>query len=61
MFGLFKKKSKLEKMREKYQALLEEEYRLSHTDRGAAAAKGAEAAEYLKEIEAEEAKQESKS
>lgn len=50
MFGLFKKKSKADVLKKKYNKLLEESYRLSHTDRTASSFKAAEAEEVLKEI-----------
>ena len=43
MFGLFKKKTELEKLQEKYRKLLEEAHRLSTTDRTASDAVTAEA------------------
>lgn len=50
MFGLFgDKKAKLER---KHGRLLEEAYKLSHTDRKASDLKHADAAEVLKQIEA---------
>ncbi len=52
MFGLFKKKSKSEVLKKKYEKLLEESYKLSHTDRTASSMKAAEAEEVLKEMEA---------
>lgn len=51
MFGLFKKKSPVEKLQAKYQDLLEQAYHLSRTDRAASDAKHAEAEEILKKIE----------
>ena len=51
MFGLFKKKSKKELLNAAYKKLMEESYRLSHTDRKASDLKRAEAEEILKEIE----------
>lgn len=52
MFGLFKKKTPLEKLQEKYNKLTEEAYKLSKTDRKASDAKQAEANEVLKQIDA---------
>ena len=52
MFGLFKKKSKSEVLKKKYEKLLEESYQLSHTNRTASSMKAAEAEEVLKEMEA---------
>jgi hypothetical protein len=51
MFGLFKKKSEKEKLQEKYNALIAEAYKLSHTDRTASDRKTAEAEEIIKQIE----------
>ncbi len=51
MFGLFKKKTELELLREQYKKLLEEAYQLSRTNRAAADKKSAEAAELLRRIE----------
>jgi len=51
MFGLFKKKSKADILKKKYNKLLEESYKLSHTDRTASSLKAAEAEEVMKEIE----------
>ncbi|MFK8055948.1 MAG: Lacal_2735 family protein [Saprospiraceae bacterium] len=56
MFGLFKKKSALEKLEEKHAKLLEEAYALSKSDRSASDAKTSEAAEIDKQIEAIRAK-----
>ena len=44
MFGLFKKKSELDKLRERHAALLQEAFELSQTDRTAADRKTADAA-----------------
>jgi len=52
MFGLFKKKSKADILKKKYNKLLEESYKLSHTDRTASSLKAAEAESVMKEIEA---------
>lgn len=57
MFGLFKKKSELEKLEERHGKLLEESFALSKTDRTAADAKTAEAAEVEKRIDALRAQQ----
>ena len=57
MFGLFNKKSPLEKLEEKHAKLLEEAYALSKSDRSASDAKTAEAAEIDKQIEALRAQQ----
>ena len=51
MFGLFKKKSKLEKLELKYKKLLNEAYNLSKINRSKSDAKTFEANEVLKEIE----------
>ncbi|MBQ4822730.1 Lacal_2735 family protein [Aquimarina sp. MMG016] len=51
MFGLFKKKSKKEVLTKKYQQLMEESYKLSHTNRKASDDKSAEAEEIMKQIE----------
>jgi hypothetical protein len=52
MFGLFKKKSPIEKLQKQYSKCLEEAHKLSHTNRSASDAKAAEAEEILKKIEA---------
>ncbi len=51
MLGLFKKKSKKEKLQQKYNKLLDESYKLSHTDRKASDLKRAEAEAVYAEIE----------
>ena len=51
MFGLFKKKSALEKLNEKYQALMKEAFNLSTTNRKLSDIKTAEANENQKQIE----------
>jgi hypothetical protein len=51
MFGLFKKKSEVEKLQEKHDKLLEEAFKLSKTNRKASDAKTAEANEIAKKIE----------
>jgi len=51
MFGLFKKKSRLEKLQLKYKKLLEEAHRLSTSNRSLSDDKMFEANEVLKEIE----------
>lgn len=51
MFGLFKKKTALEKLNEKYQKLMEESFNLSKTNRKASDAKVAEAELVLKEMD----------
>ncbi|MEM8893622.1 MAG: Lacal_2735 family protein [Bacteroidota bacterium] len=52
MLGLFKKKSEKEKLEEKYRKLIDESYKLSHTNRSASDQKAAEADAVLKQIEA---------
>ncbi|WP_369862966.1 Lacal_2735 family protein [Aquimarina sp. Aq107] len=51
MFTLFKKKSEKEQLQKKYRLLMEESYKLSHTNRKASDNKQAEAEEILKRIE----------
>lgn len=51
MFTLFKKKTEKERLQKKYKTLMEESYKLSHTNRKASDEKHAEAAEILKRIE----------
>jgi len=51
MFGLFKKKSPVEKLKVQYTQLMEEAYQLSQTDRRAGDEKYAEAEEVMKQIE----------
>ncbi|MGA8852623.1 MAG: Lacal_2735 family protein [Christiangramia sp.] len=51
MFGLFKKKSKVEKLELKYKRLLEEAHKLSTTNRSKSDEKMFEANEVLKEID----------
>ncbi|TRO64564.1 Lacal_2735 family protein [Christiangramia sabulilitoris] len=51
MFGLFKKKSEVEKLQLKYKKLLEEAHRLSTSNRSASDQKMFEANELLKEID----------
>ena len=52
MFGLFKKKSPIEKLQEKRKKLLDEAFQLSKTDRAASDRKTAEANELDNQIEA---------
>lgn len=52
MFGLFKKKSEVDKLQEKHDKLLEEAFKLSKTNRKASDAKTAEANEIAQKIEA---------
>lgn len=51
MFGLFKKKSALEKLQEKYKKLMEEGFKLQSINRSNSDQKYAEADQVLKEIE----------
>ena len=51
MFGIFKKKSEVEKLNEKYQKLMQEAFELSKTDRKASDEKTAEANEILRKID----------
>jgi len=51
MFGIFKKKSEIEKLEDKYQKLLKEAYTLSTSNRKLSDAKTAEANEVLVRIE----------
>jgi len=50
MFNIFKRKSELEKLQEKYAKLQKESYDLSKTDRSASDRKQAEAHEIQKRI-----------
>lgn len=52
MFSLFKKKSQEEKLQDLYKKLLEESYKLSHSNRKKADEKLAEANQVLEQIEA---------
>lgn len=52
MFGLFKKKSEIDKLRDEYKKLQKESFDLSKTNRSAADRKLAEAEEVFKKIEA---------
>lgn len=52
MFGWFKKKSQKEILEAKYKKLMEESYKLSHTDREASVKKNAEAEKVLEEMAA---------
>lgn len=49
--GWFSKKSDKEKLQDKYKKLIDEAYKLSHSDRRASDLKTAEADELLKKIE----------
>jgi hypothetical protein len=51
MFGLFKKKSEMEQLEDKYQKLIKEAYTLSTSNRRSSDSKTAEANEVLKQIE----------
>ncbi|RPD90748.1 Lacal_2735 family protein [Aureibaculum marinum] len=51
MFNLFKKKSEIEKLNDKYKKLLEESHKLSTTNRKESDSKYAEADEILRKIE----------
>lgn len=51
MFGLFKKKSPIEKLQSQYEALMKESFDLSKTDRKKADEKAAEADQIAQEIE----------
>jgi hypothetical protein len=57
MFGLFKKKSEIDKLREQYKSLQKESFDLSKSNRSAADKKLAEAEEVFKKIEALKAKE----
>ncbi len=52
MFGIFKRKTEQEKLEALHAKLLDEAYRLSHTDRTASDRKTAEAHGILERIEA---------
>ncbi len=52
MFGLFKKKSELEKLQEQYQKLMKEAFDLSKINRTKSDEKTAEAEEVMKKIDA---------
>jgi len=52
MFGIFGKKSELDRLNSTYKKLLEESYKLSHTNRAASDQKAVEADNVLKTIEA---------
>ena len=51
MFGLFKKKSEAEKLRDQYTKLLEEAHRLSTSNRKLSDQKAFEAEEVMKQLE----------
>lgn len=50
--GLFSRKSEKEKLQDKYKKLIDEAYKLSHSDRRASDLKTAEADELIRRIEA---------
>ena len=50
MFGIFKKKSEIDKLDAQYERLMKEAHRLSTSDRRASDAKAAEADKLLKRI-----------
>ena len=50
MFGLFKRKSELEKLQEKHKQLLEEAYKLSTSNRSASDKKQSEAQQVMDQI-----------
>lgn len=52
MFGLFKKKSEVDKLNDQYKKLMDESYRLSTVNRIESDLKRAEAEEILKKIDA---------
>ena len=52
MFGLFKKKSEIEKLQDEYKSLLEKSHKISHSNRAAADKLMAEAEEIAKKIDA---------
>ena len=51
MFKFFKKKTKIQKLKDKYKVLIEEAYHLSKYNRAKSDAKTAEASRTLSEIE----------
>ena len=51
MFGLFKKKSKEDKLQEKYKSLIDQAFKLSKVNRSQSDQKYFEADEILKQIE----------
>ncbi|WP_139059077.1 Lacal_2735 family protein [Polaribacter reichenbachii] len=56
MFGLFKKKSEIEKLQEKYKKLMEEAFKLQSINRSDSDQKYLEADQLLKKIEVLQAK-----
>ena len=57
MFGLFKKKSEVDKLQEKYKKVMEEAYKLQSINRTDSDTKYKEADDILNEIEALEKKE----
>lgn len=57
MFGIFKKKSPVEKLQEKYKKVMEEGYKLQSINRTDSDSKYKEADDILKEIEVLQEKQ----
>jgi hypothetical protein len=57
MFGIFKKKSQVEKLQEKYKKVMEEGYKLQSINRTDSDSKYKEADDILKEIEVLQAKE----
>lgn len=51
MFGIFKKKGKLDKLQDQYKGLLEEAFKLSTSNRSESDKKQAEAQKILEQIE----------
>lgn len=51
MFGLFRSKTEVEKLTAQYKKLLEESFKLSHSNRKASDLKAAEAEELLAQID----------
>ncbi|AHM63547.1 hypothetical protein D770_26520 [Flammeovirgaceae bacterium 311] len=51
MFGLFKSKTEEQKLRERYEKLMGESYKLSHSNRQASDQKAAEADDIMKQLE----------
>ncbi|WP_299017435.1 Lacal_2735 family protein [uncultured Polaribacter sp.] len=56
MFGLFKKKSEVDKLQDKYKKLMEEAYKLQSINRTDSDAKYKEADDILKQIESLQSK-----
>ena len=56
MFGLFGKSNAIEKLQRRHKKVLEESYKLSHTNRAASDQKAVEAEEIMKKIESLRAK-----